>query len=250
MKLRRFLNESSDIDETIELIKKDCEPFLKETKGLGKFLYRGSGSFGGENSSSKFIKKTSSLYRVLPRKNREPSDTPIELHKLLNSQFKKNFGWNVRSEGVFVTFDKGTASKYGAPYFFFPIDNYKYIYSNEIEDLYDHFGFFSEFEPISLKKNIIASVKRDWMQKDSFETRYLNKTGFKPVSDEVLDKFIQDEMNKEKEKIEKEIDKIMKTYKTSNLKNAKQETEIVFKCDEYYMVDMKLRNYMRSIVKI
>ena len=146
--------------------------------------------------------------------------------------------------------DKGTASKYGTPYFFFPIDNYKYIYSNEIEDLYDHFGLFSDFEPISLKKNIIASVKKDWMLKQSFETRYLINKNESLPTEENLNKFIKDEMDKQKERIIKEVDKIMKTYKTSNFKNAKQETEIVFKCDEYYMVDMKLRNYMRSIVKI
>jgi hypothetical protein len=250
MKIRKFLNENSNKDETIELITKDCQPFLKECKNLGRFLYRGSQTIGNELSQSKFIKKTPFLYSVLTRKNRTSSDTPIELHKYLNEQFKKKFGWFVRSEGVFTTFDEETASKYGSSYIFFPIDNYKYIYSNEVTDIYEHFGFFSPFEPSALAKNALAKIKKNWMHKDSYETRYLNKTGFKPKDEKTLDDFIQSEIERAKEEIIKEVDKILKTYKTTNLKGASTDTEIVFKCDEYYMVDKKIKNHLRSIVKI
>jgi hypothetical protein len=73
--------------------------------------------------------------KIKPRKNRKPKDPPKEVHEYLDKEFKKAFGWNVRSEGVFATADLDIDEDYGIPYYFYPSNGFKMVYSDTIEDL-------------------------------------------------------------------------------------------------------------------
>ena len=72
-------------------------------------------------------------YRIVPRKDRRPKDMPKELHAVLNVEFKKRFGWNVR-DGVF-TYTQGMAPTAYCN-IFVPVGRYRYCYSPAIRDLY------------------------------------------------------------------------------------------------------------------
>lgn len=133
MRLKRYINEARSIDEIYEILSRDCKPFINEfLKKKKTFIWRGT------NKRVDFIQK------ITPRKDRKPRDMPKELHKFLDNVFKDNFGWYVRSEGVFASSDRSFAEDFsdtgGDSYLFFPIGRYDYIWSPVIKDIYTWLG--------------------------------------------------------------------------------------------------------------
>jgi len=127
MKFAGYLTEAKVSKEKIKkILDRDCAKFLKEMKGEYDLLFRGS------------YMKIDRIAKVKHNKNRSPKDTPQELHDHLNEMFKKKFGWPVRS-GIFTVPNRSTASKYGDTFNFFPIGDYKYVYSKEVTDLFQEF---------------------------------------------------------------------------------------------------------------
>lgn len=127
MKLQQYLTEakSEEIseDKIIELIRKNCKPFLTEFNRLTPSLaiYRGA-------------RKGAPYRKFWPRIDRMPSDMHPDNSKRANRLGKEHFGWKWRTEGVFTTNDIFTAESYGVTHFFFPIGKYKYVYHPDIAD--------------------------------------------------------------------------------------------------------------------
>jgi len=132
MRLYRHLNEETIIEvrerETVELIKKDCGPFLKEMSKAqkGSFIYRGIRR-GVKTGPLPVEKRT-------PRKDRWPSDVPQEIHEYVDNELKAMFGWRPRSQGTFTSASFMTAAEFGIPSIFFPIGKYRYIWAQGIGD--------------------------------------------------------------------------------------------------------------------
>lgn len=121
MRLHNFLNEGNDI--TIEKVLSDCEKYLNEFSNDIR-LWR------GVNYS------VDGIFKVIPRKDRRPKDTPLQVQNILDTHFKRRFGWKARSEGVFVSNDNNQAGEFGKYiYRFMPIGDYKYVWSPGINDL-------------------------------------------------------------------------------------------------------------------
>jgi len=121
----RKLMEGKDKD-VVSLIKRDCKQYLKIFKSVEReeCLFKGSDSIRKDD----IIKIKSRL------DNRIPRNTDKEIHDYLNKLFKDMFGWNVRN-GVFVTPAHYDAELYGDVCLFFPIGNFKYVWSPEVNDL-------------------------------------------------------------------------------------------------------------------
>lgn len=133
MKFKNFLIESEQppplpgqaetVDSIANLLKKDCNKWLTEFKG--NVMYRG------------LKKPVQQAYTIItPRTDRIPTDTPPALSEVLDEWFLSKFNWMPRKTGVFVTPQKATAEYYGYTHMFFPIGDYKYIWSPECHDLY------------------------------------------------------------------------------------------------------------------
>jgi hypothetical protein len=136
MRLKHFITESKDIDIAfIKKLKKECKEYFYESRQFKKNLplYRG-------------MKKRISTYEIItPRKNRKPLSTDPVVHELLDEEFKKQFGWKPRSEGVFCIGDY-PPGMYGERYYIFPIGKLDFLWSPYIKDLtvsLDHSGIFT-----------------------------------------------------------------------------------------------------------
>lgn len=163
MKLKSFLNEIKISEEALEkateiakIIKKDCKPFLQAKKGCKKnWLFRGS-----KLSTAKFI------IRKTVRKNRRPTDTPREVHKLIDNAFLKRFGWRARSNAVFGL---GSHSLHfphlagGQEWLCFPIGKFKFIWSDEIADLY---GDYIEMLELGLEEEMLDNLMNKYTDKN------------------------------------------------------------------------------------
>jgi len=201
MRLVRHLNES--YQATPEQIE---EMFKVLQKDCAPFLQelRKSRKAGylyrGLKRGLKIYPKTA-LEDLTVRKNRKPSDIPKNVHNYIGSEMKRKFGWNARTEGVFATSSFMTASEFGIPYLFFPVGKLKFVYSPQIKDLLG-----------SLERHGVIEWK-------------MGK--FWPVYGALS-----------KDKMEDEIDYVIKDYTDKNLANAiSMRSEIVFNCNKYYLTD-------------
>jgi len=75
-------------------------------------------------------------------KNRIPTDTPGNIHKLLDDLFLQKFGWRARSDALFCSGDMAQAGFYGATYEIYPANGFKFVWSERIRDLYHEHGIF------------------------------------------------------------------------------------------------------------
>lgn len=124
MRLIKHLSEQSvDISHELNLIKNDCQPFIRMAKPCKGLAVRSVTSMMSVN----FTKKKT-------RKDRQPLSTPLNVHNMLDTLFVKRFGWKVRSEGVFTYGAEG----YLYSHYLFPIGKFKFVYSPLVKDLWDY----------------------------------------------------------------------------------------------------------------
>lgn len=186
--IEKYANNSNNKEgNIINLIRRDCKPFLKEFKDFPIFR--------GIESSEDFIIKT-------PRIDRKPTDMPLWFHNVVDKAFNDIFGWKARSEGVFCSNDIEQATQYGSNvYYFFPVGDYRYVYSDTIKDLY------------------VYASKHDYIADGWHEYKYEHKA----VTDS------------DKEKL---YNFIKSKYTDKGFRTNKQDhTEVIFKCDRYYALD-------------
>lgn len=116
-----------DVFETIvNTIWKDCKPFITDmikNVYIGEFLYSGR-----KDARTHFTKSV--------RTDRRPKDTFPDIHRDFDDRFQKKFGWPARSAGLFCTGSKTDADSYGESYMVFPIGKYKFLWSDDVPDLY------------------------------------------------------------------------------------------------------------------
>jgi len=133
MKSNEFITEGKieSIEEMIELIKRDCQPYLQQNSSalVETPLWRGIGT--KENADrGEFRKKTVRL------DNRVPKDTPQDIHDELNYSLQKKYGHPYRN-ALFVTGSKGQTYDYGDTFIVFPIGHFEFIWHKDIRDLWD-----------------------------------------------------------------------------------------------------------------
>ena len=141
---KQFILEGSE-PNIIELIKRDCSKFLKESK-LKRFfkesllqpVYRGL-----EPPTYQVTKLAASTddenihwFEGTVRTDRKPLSTKQEHHEIVDNLLKQQFGWNVRSAGLFCSGSIDTAGFYGKVHMIFPIGDYEFVWSKKYSDLY------------------------------------------------------------------------------------------------------------------
>jgi hypothetical protein len=119
-KILYLLKESkSDADRTyvLNFLKSNCKPFIKNLLKADDpgFL------FSGRANSALYFQRN-------VRKDRIPTDTPLQIHKALDAEFDKIFGIKARSQSLFTTPDYKYAEKYNPKVFaIFPMGSYEVI---------------------------------------------------------------------------------------------------------------------------
>lgn len=206
MQFYNYLNEEYKFSQIWEILNDECSEYMSflgdMTKKyslhelLDKLPYRGM----NVNLSQGLLKKKT-------RKNRKPRDMPEEIHNTLGDLFKKKFGWNARTQGMFAISDFDQAVSYGRSAFpVFPSDGFKFVYSPTIQDL------LTELEI----QGIVMEVADTW--KIAHE-----------IEDEEDERWLREK-----------LEEIVNKYTNKNLeKGLKSMAEISFLCDHYYVIDTK-----------
>jgi hypothetical protein len=158
MKLKQYLNENENenarifYEETKNSCKKYYDYIRKSKKSINDdpklcFLYRGVSS---DKLGNNFYKKFKSIKTM-----RKPKYISKQLHFFMDKWFKDNFGWNVRSQGLFTGKYK-LAKKFGLIYSFFPVGDFKYVWSDSVIQIYHIYDNYEE----NMKNNLIQELKK------------------------------------------------------------------------------------------
>lgn len=190
-----IISESSSFGtQEINAIHRDCKKYFAGIK-FGQKLFRG---LEDELTYGFGIKTV--------RTDRRPMDTPGEVHDILDHLFLKKFGIRARRDTVFCTTTLWQAEEYGIPYYFFPIGDFRMIFSKDVMDL--------------------TAELRD---KDILTMDY--STG-KRIFNVIIDD----------ESLQKELEKFVNKYEmTADPGRAfASPGEVMVKCDKYYLVDVDI----------
>jgi hypothetical protein len=133
MRLKSFINESddkiTDYDSLVDTIRKNCNQYIKEVNnGNGHMFLR---ELRGSSADKSFGKIQST------RSGRNPIDSDIEGHKILDDFFYKKYKIRGRSETWFAWIKKiyKINMNYSHSRLLFPYNGYKYLWNPEIRDL-------------------------------------------------------------------------------------------------------------------
>ena len=216
-RLKQYIIEGKEKDIILKL-KRDCKPFLDQLHD--RFLYRGTG------------KPVIDIRKYKPRKNRRPRDISILVHTIFDKLFKEKFGWKARSEGVFTTGDQVLASRYGKDTLFFPIGQFKYLWSPKVDDLYAKIPG-NEF-PFSIIKTALYTDED--ITVDKYLKRLFNKNRTEFTTNLSYKKFKKLIIDKTTERIKPYINDFTNTNLSQGIKSGH---EIAFLCSSYYVVSSK-----------
>lgn len=133
MRLNQYLNEEIEIDEALDMIQDQCDPFIKLMRKTD-VIYRGVNNSGA--------KAYEPIKKFMHSEGRIPLSTPKAIHNELNNIFTEKFGWPVR-DGIFCSFGMGNITIYGLPHYIFGIGKVQYCYSTEIDDLWADIGTYT-----------------------------------------------------------------------------------------------------------
>jgi len=214
MKLLNYINEAVVVD--MDTVMDNCKQYIKYIDDSKKLFYRGS-----QHNYNLGVTK------VKPRKDRRPKTSSIKFHDYCDRFFERKFGWRARSEGVFAK--TGTIMPtYGTAYIFFPADNFEYLWSPYVSDLF-------RFEYLINQPELVLHEKKPYIV-DPFPGTNAKTLEIKPGTN-----------------YKGVLDAILNTYINDDLQSAmKAELEVMFKCTNYYMVNMsdkKVRDIIKQGVK-
>jgi hypothetical protein len=140
-----FLSDSIDgpsVDGIVEMLKRDCSPFLKVAKVHNYPLLRG-------------MDETSIVSTIPQPKYRKPKDSTAAFNKMFNFIVEGAIGVkDIRAQTLFCTTNFQQANIYGNVHYIFPKGDYKFIWSPEIYDSYSSDTLFLRAFSDSLVKEL------------------------------------------------------------------------------------------------
>jgi len=145
MKFYSYINETNDTDKIIDIMIKKCKPFLNEIKNIPDVLDGKYYLYSGRDKNDKYF--TQKI-----RKDRQPLNTPKEVHDFLDKHFQKIYGIKLRSNSLFCTLNRSDASSYGSTYIIFPIGKYKIFFNPNVLDMVYALLDITGKAPVSIKK--------------------------------------------------------------------------------------------------
>jgi hypothetical protein len=123
---QKGLLESFLDDQLIELIHKECKPWLSEIDDFNITTV--------VNPVFRGVNQSIGLYRIMKgtrASDRTPKLTQKEVFEIFDKAFADRFGWWVRSKGVFTGSER-VAYSYGSnQYVFMPMGKYRYVWSTK-----------------------------------------------------------------------------------------------------------------------
>jgi hypothetical protein len=131
---KQFLSEEKR--ELVAFLRENCQPACQDIVESNYMLWRGMD--GAQSSYEKWSVRDELKADVkfgTVRKDREPRDTPLWAHNVVDDFLEDKFGVRLRSNSLFVYPEKILAGAYGRPHAIIPVGKYSLYWSDEATDL-------------------------------------------------------------------------------------------------------------------
>jgi hypothetical protein len=133
--LREFddLLDGYEPSQIVEIIERQCKPWLDEVSNGSLRRYLGSPFYRGVKSRSHFFYKP-------VRPDRQPKDTHPYVHDMFVDFLEKEDAVANRDNSAFISADPEDAARYGELFVIFPVGNFHYTWIKGINDLTGDFN--------------------------------------------------------------------------------------------------------------
>ena len=167
------------VDMVIELIKKDCQPWLNEAN---RFAYRG------------IMERNKAIFTKQVRQDRVPRDTSLNFQIAVDEMLERAGFTALRRNTVFVSSSESQAADYAfnSVFLVFPIGEFSYTWNKYYNDLIDL------YEASDMRKYINIDPKSEERVLEEIAFDFLHELGFKPnykTDSKSLNKFIEEISN-------------------------------------------------------
>jgi len=210
-----------------EILLNKCKPYLTLLKelarnGIKRPLLRGS------------AQPYDTLTKIKVEQRPKPMSMDAEDHQISNEWFKEKFNVAARTNTVFVTTNRGLASKYGSIHYVFPVGKFSIINSNNYTDLFLEMG---------------------WMQKaEIYKKKFGIPEGYDLESYKGVKKFLEDVKAESPSKYKEIVLAILENgdYEKNNFKEAfRNGNEIMLKCNSFYIIngeDERIKDFINDFI--
>lgn len=180
--------DQESIDNIISKLEENCSSFIDELRRKNiEPLFRGT------------HKPVNEIVEIKADKFRIPKDLDMNISNIFNDCFRANFGVPIRSQGVFTSKSPYVTETYGKTQIFFPIGEYRYFWSPNVDDLYQY-----------VDENLHNVYQYGiYSEEDDYD---------------------------EEEQIYNFVDETVASYVDNQLDRCERQ-EITFVCDSYYLVE-------------
>lgn len=233
MRYYQLLENKMSVEQIVDFIIENCQPFLKENPSLTP-LYRGT-------------KRTVNSYEIIEvRKDRKPLHNNPELQQILDNGFEKAGFEAKRSNSIFVVKREDRASLYGNPIIVIPIGEFNYTYTNHYNDMYLHMDeILSQLPTIVKDKSIFNNIHAYDNPEETFNNANLYKHHqmLRYISGQLYDSdpfaiYIKpDVLEVDWSKLPEILKNI---YKNTDFNEAASDTEIMISCDKAMLIEPHL----------
>jgi hypothetical protein len=269
----------SELDDIVSILKRDCSDFIDELSKSETLLFRGIKRNLGDSIKRGIWKKKSHKERIPTDMSQSVSDKFDELFAQELGVYLRSEGVfaakNIEDTFSYGSFDddirvktRGSFNK--RVYLFFPIGEYSYYWNHSVIDLYSDienetwYNYFTDIIHNEDTSGLEEMLIEDWeilYNRPGSSGQWVYKgerTGYSDLSqvkrkfdipdvttdlvwdpDIELDEFIEEEIDRIKDDMYGEMDRIVSGYRSGGLKDVNRQ-ELTFICDEYYIVDVVL----------
>jgi hypothetical protein len=177
------------------------------------------------------------VLEIETRKDRNPKDSSLQLHKLLDKWLFDETGIKFRSEGVFAAKSTDIATRYGDAYVIVPKGNVHYCWSPYIDDAYLLFNENESGQELTdLLHNRSARKILDPIAKEM------------GIAQSDIKDFIDELLKPKKFGVKKAISILSKFPNIwvfdKDLVQCPEQNEIMIVCDSYYLVGLADYEYL------
>lgn len=252
MKLQYLLEQPDpEYDKAVDLIIKDCQPFLEQINYKVKRLplYRGLKQIKRDDRG-KFEEGLMLKRKV--RKDRQPKDMSKQDVSIMDQVFVNHFGYPYRTQALFTTGSYNIADNYGQVFLIFPIGQFNFLWDKESGDMFEG-DLHDHITDLRHHNRAINRFKEKYQQLQQDLEKYkqrLEKTK-SPEAKEDIGNYIEDveaelqdthenmtDYQERFEKTKKQAQQhIKKNLSQKNLPEAiRSGHEIMIATDYYYMI--------------
>lgn len=145
-----------------EKIKTYCAPYIQAVGGIERALFTSSLFRGVRPEEVVYMDMTvrNPIHVIDVRQDRVPTDTPLDVSHMVDDWFQRETGYRFRSQSLFTTGRRATASAYGWPVVVLPVGEFHFCWSREYKDMYQDMSDYAQARLMQISSDSVQITNK------------------------------------------------------------------------------------------